>query len=87
VNPDGSGNDGGATRATPHPPVLVHLVCGGKYHDFDFARLHLLTLLGEHVEARVTVSGDYRDADAGLLDRVQFLVTYTCDVRPSLAEQ
>jgi uncharacterized protein len=87
MTPDGSGNGGAATRLTPHPPVLAHLVCGGKYHDFDFARLQLLTLLGAHEEARVTVSGDYRDADAGLLDGVAFLVTYTCDVRPSLAEQ
>jgi len=76
-----------ATQATQHPPVQVHLVCGGKYHDFDFARLQLLTHLGIHDDARVTVSGDYRDADAGLLDGVEFLVTYTCDVRPSLAEQ
>lgn len=76
-----------ATHATPHPPVQVHLVCGGKYHDFDFARLQLLTHLGMHEEARVTVSGDYRGADIGWLDGVQFLITYTCDVRPSLAEQ
>jgi uncharacterized protein len=87
MTPGGSGNGGADTQPTPHPPVLVHLVCGGKYHDFDFARLQLLTLLGAHEEARVTVSADYRDADAGLLDGVAFLVTYTCDVRPSLAEQ
>jgi hypothetical protein len=87
VNPNGSGGDATATQAAPQRPRPVHLVCGGKYHDFDFARLQLLTLLGEHAEARVTVSGDYRDADAGLLDRVEFLVTYTCDVRPSLAQQ
>ena len=76
-----------ATLATRYPPVQVHLVCGGKYHDFDFARLQLLTRLGMHEEARVTVSGDYRDADLGLLDGVEFLITYTCDVRPGLAEQ
>jgi hypothetical protein len=23
-------------------PCRVHLVCGGKYHDFDYARLELL---------------------------------------------
>lgn len=87
MNPSGSGNDRGATRATPRSPALAHLVRGGKYHDFDFARLQLLTLLAEHTEARVAVSGDYRDTDAGSLACVEFLVTYTCDVRPSLAEQ
>jgi uncharacterized protein len=72
---------------TPAHPVPAHLVCGGKYHDFDFARLSLLTLLGAHEEARVTVSSDYRHAEDGLLDGVELLVTYTCDVRPALAEQ
>jgi type 1 glutamine amidotransferase len=65
--------------------VRAHLVCGGRFHDFDYARMQLLTVLGEHEQARVSVSGDYRDT--AWLDEVSSLVTYTCDVRPSLAEQ
>ena len=76
-----------AASAAIRPPVRAHLVCGGKYHDFDFARLQLLSLLGAHADVRTTVSGDYRGADAGALDGVSLLLTYTCDVRPSLAEQ
>jgi type 1 glutamine amidotransferase len=70
---------------SPSPRVGVQLVVGGRYHDFDFARLELLKLLAEHPHARVTVAGDYRDADAIAASR--FLVSYTCDVRPSEAEQ
>jgi hypothetical protein len=65
--------------------VDVWLVAGGKYHDVDFARMELLKLLAEHPQLRVRVSADYRDTDA--LARSRFLVTYTCDVRPSEAEQ
>lgn len=65
--------------------VDAWLVAGGRYHDVDFARLELLKLLAEHPQVRVTVSPDYRDAEA--LARSRFLVTYTCDVRPSEAEQ
>jgi len=61
------------------------LVAGGKFHDFDFARLELLKLLAAHPEVRVTVASDYADAEA--LARSRFLVSYTCDVRPSEAEQ
>ena len=33
----------------------MYLVCGGKYHDFDFARLELLKLLAEHEIGRAHV--------------------------------
>jgi type 1 glutamine amidotransferase len=65
--------------------VDARLVAGGKYHDVDFARLELLKLLGEHPHVRVAVSSDYADTES--LARCRFLVTYTCDVRPSEAEQ
>ena len=39
----------------------VYLVCGGDYHDFDFARLELLKLLAEHDHVRVKVANDYSD--------------------------
>ena len=41
----------------------VYLVVGGKYHDFDFARLELLKLLAEHDVIRVKVANDYSDVD------------------------
>lgn len=66
-------------------PVRAHLVCGGRYHDFDYARVELLKLLGEDPDVRTEVASDYRDLDA--LRRADFLVTYTCDVRSSLAEE
>jgi hypothetical protein len=65
--------------------VDAYLVAGGKYHDIDFARLELLKLLAEHPQLRVTVGSDYRDTETIAASR--FLVTYTCDVRPSEAEQ
>lgn len=65
--------------------VGAYLVAGGKYHDIDFARLELLKLLAEHPQLRVSVGSDYRDTEAIAASR--FLVSYTCDVRPSQAEQ
>ena len=62
-----------------------HLVAGGKYHDIDYARRELLGLLGEHDHVRVTVSADYEDVDR--ITGGSFLVSYTCDVRPSLDAQ
>jgi uncharacterized protein len=63
----------------------VVLVVGGKYHDFDFARLELLKLVAEHDELRVRVQPDYEDTSG--LDAAAVLVSYTCDVRPSPAAQ
>ncbi len=65
--------------------IEATLVAGGKYHDFDFARLELLTLLAEHPQVRVRVGSDYRDREG--IAKSRFLVTYTCDVRPSEVEQ
>ncbi len=62
-----------------------YLVCGGKYHDFDFARLELLKLLAEDERIRVRVAQHFHDLDA--ITGSEFLVTYTCDVRPTEAEQ
>jgi uncharacterized protein len=61
------------------------LVAGGKYHDIDYARLELLKLLAEDPRVRVRVFEDYAQPDA--IAAADFLVTYTCDVVPSLAEQ
>jgi type 1 glutamine amidotransferase len=65
-------------------PTRVYLVCGGKFHDIDFARAELLKLLREDEEIRTRVAEDYRDLDA--LREADCLVTYTCDV-PGTPEQ
>lgn len=61
-------------------PARVHLICGGTYHDFDRARLALLSLLGEDPDAvRVTVGQDYADTEQ--IRAADLIITYTCDVR------
>ncbi|HEY8122111.1 MAG TPA: ThuA domain-containing protein [Myxococcota bacterium] len=67
------------------PIVDAVLVAAGKYHDIDFARLELLKLLAEHENVRVRVCADY--ADAAAIARAKLLLTYTCDVRPTQAQQ
>lgn len=66
-------------------PVNGYLVCGGLYHDMDYARLELLKLLGESEKIRVRVAEDYRDSVA--IAASDFLITYTCNVIPTAAEQ
>jgi type 1 glutamine amidotransferase len=66
-------------------PLRALLVCGGRFHDFDFARLELLKLLAERPEIRARVAEDYRDL--GALAEADFLLSYTCDVRPTQGEQ
>ncbi len=65
--------------------VDAYLVAGGRYHDIDFARLELLKLLAEHEQVRVTVGSDYHDSER--IAASSFLLTYTCDLRPTEAEQ
>jgi uncharacterized protein len=61
------------------------LIAGGKYHDIDFARLELLKLLARDERVRVRVFEDYENTSA--IAAADFLVSYTCDVVPSLAAQ
>ena len=61
------------------------LIAGGKYHDIDHARLELLKLMAEDDRIRVRVFEDYSNLAA--IRAADFLVTYTCDVTPSLTEQ
>jgi type 1 glutamine amidotransferase len=60
--------------------IDAYLVCGGRYHDIDYARLQLLALLGEQERIRTRVAEDYRDIAA--IEACAFLVTYTSDVVP-----
>ena len=63
--------------------ISGYFVCGGKYHDIDFARAEILQLLLELERVRTRVAEDYRDVDA--LVASDFLVTYTVDVVPDEA--
>ena len=69
----------------PAGRIDVVLVCGGRWHDFDHARLQLLDALAEHPQARTRVYENYDCLDA--LARADLLVTYTCDVRPNATQQ
>lgn len=61
------------------------LVCGGVWHDMDFARLELLKLLAEDSAVRTRVFEDYENLAA--LAEADIVITYTCDVTPSLTAQ
>ncbi|HKJ15940.1 MAG TPA: ThuA domain-containing protein [Xanthomonadales bacterium] len=72
--------------SSTHPgSEQVHLVCGGKYHDFDFARLELLGLLAEIPQVRTSVAGDWSDIDS--LSSASVLISYTSDLVPGENEQ
>jgi hypothetical protein len=66
-------------------PVQAYFVCGGRWHDMDFARVEILRLLGEHERVRTRVAEDFRDVEA--IAEADFLVTYTCDLRLGEAEE
>lgn len=61
------------------------LVCGGSWHDFDYARLQLLQELGAREAVRSRVFEDFDCAEA--LGGADLLVTYTCNVRPDPEQQ
>jgi type 1 glutamine amidotransferase len=63
----------------------VYFVVGGRFHDFDFARLEILKLLHVHERIRVRVAENYADTQA--IGAADALVTYTCDVRPDEGQQ
>ena len=65
--------------------IDAYLVAGGRYHDIDFARIRILELLAEHPHVRARVGSDYRDLES--IRSSRFLVTYTCDLRPTPEEQ
>lgn len=61
------------------------LVVGGKFHDMDFARRELLSALAVDDRIRTRVFEDYERVE--VLDEVDFIVSYTCDVLPSQSAQ
>ncbi len=82
---DGPGPVDDGSGPAPPPRIRAHLVTGGSFHDFDFARQELLSLLAEHAQVRTTVGCSWRDLDA--IDRADMLVSYTCDLRPDPTAQ
>ena len=60
--------------------IDAYFVCGGRYHDIDYARLQLLTLLAEQPRVRTRMAEDYHDLAA--IEAADFLVTYTVDIVP-----
>jgi len=65
--------------------IKACLICGGKYHDFNFARVELLKLLAEIDNVTVRVFEDFSNIEA--IGEADFIVSYTCDVLPTEAEQ
>jgi type 1 glutamine amidotransferase len=61
------------------------LICGGVWHDMDFARLELLKLLAEDQAVRTRVFEDFENIEA--IKQADIIITYTCNVIPSLSAQ
>lgn len=59
----------------------IHIVTGGKYHDFDLARLKLLQAMAEDERIRASCAMDYSGLD--ILDKSAGLILYTCDMMPT----
>ena len=66
-------------------PTKAYLVANARFHDTDFARLELLKLLSEQLDVRTRVAEDFSDVSA--IAASDFLITYTCDLRPSPSEE
>jgi type 1 glutamine amidotransferase len=77
--------DAAAAAAAPRTRIDVYFIVGGRFHDFDFARLEILKLLHEHERLRVRVAEDY--ANVAAIRAADCLVTFTCDVRPDGLQQ
>lgn len=58
----------------------VHLIAGGMAHDFDFARLELLKILGEDERVRTRVSSSWEEFEG---EGNSLLVSYTCNIAPT----
>ena len=65
--------------------IDVYLVANAKYHDTNFARLELLKLLAENEDINTQVAASFSDLAA--IQNSSFLITYTCDLRPTVEEQ
>ena len=59
----------------------AYLVANARFHDTDYARLRLLELLAEDEDVRTRVADSF--ADTAAIAEADFLITYTCDLRPT----
>lgn len=73
------------TAPTPRKAINAVLIASGRYHDIDHARLEILKILGANPDIRTHVFEDYERID--VITAADFIVTYTCDVTPSLEQQ
>jgi uncharacterized protein len=67
-------------------PRRVHVVTGGRWHDFEYARGELFAALADGDRADLEVV-DHRDWPAGGLEPGEALISYTCDLRPDAGAQ
>lgn len=65
-------------------PSRLHLITGGRFHDFDRARLTLLQMMAKDDTIRATCAGDFDDV--GRLEGYTGVALYTCDLMPSDAQ-
>ncbi|MEM7329426.1 MAG: ThuA domain-containing protein [Pseudomonadota bacterium] len=56
--------------------IQAIVICGGEFHDFDFARLEILKLLAEDDRVRTRVFECY-DAALEALPSADFIISYT----------
>jgi uncharacterized protein len=60
-------------------------IAAGDWHDIDYPRLEILKLLSQDERVRTRVFEDYSNIEA--TKNADLLITYTCNVVPSLSEQ
>jgi hypothetical protein len=63
----------------------VQLIVGAEFHDDDYVRRELLAMLADDPLNDVRCDSDWRNA--GLLDAIDCLVTYTSNVFPDVAQR
>ena len=63
----------------------VYLITGGRFHDTNFAKQELLRLIQQLDVSCIEVGSDFSETKQ-ILDS-DFLITYTCDVRPTVNQQ
>lgn len=62
----------------------IYMISGGRFHDFDLARLKMLNILAEDESFRTTCASNFNDI--GDLDGYRGLVLFTCDLIPNEAQ-
>jgi hypothetical protein len=68
-------------------PPTVHVVTGGRWHDFDYARGQLFDALAARDDGADVEVVDHRNWPASELDPGDALISYTCDLRPDAGAQ